>query len=435
MFVNCRRQVKISSAENGIVDVRRAHYKTWGDTMQSSIYRPGVRRLARSLVVAIAAMACLSAQAGSDKNSGGGVNLTPKSSYAYYVTGDAERIPDIRKRPTSPSTVLMGGDIDVDEAFQWMIARAGIAPGSGGRFVIIRATGADGYNCYVYYSNYPGCNSTGAVQPGAVGGVTLGLSSVETLVIPSATAANDKRVNDIVGRADVIWIAGGDQSDYYKNWRGTALEQTLVNASVRNVPIGGTSAGMMVLPRFDFAAMRGSVTSAQALADPFNKYMTIEPQPLSNPGFIVAPGLETAIVDAHLDERDRMGRLMAFMARLVRTDGATGCAGGVLSATTGSPDNARGIGLAIQTALLIEGPAGAQTAKRVANPGAPGYAAAYLVQPSMAPETCLPGKPLTMRGVTVRKVSDSQWFNFSNWDSLPFKEAHIVNGTLGNFAY
>jgi cyanophycinase-like exopeptidase len=417
------------------VDVRRAHYKINGDIMQSSIYRPGVRRLARSLAAAIAAMACLSAQAGSDKNSGGGVNISPKSSYGYYVTGDVERIPDIRRQPTSPSTVLMGGDIDVDEAFQWMITRAGITPGSGGRFVIIRASGADGYNCYVYYSNYPGCNSTGPVQPGAVGGKKLGLSSVETLVIPSAMGANDKRVNEIVGRADVIWIAGGDQADYYKNWRGTALEQTLIKAGVRNAPIGGTSAGMMVLPRFDFAALRGAVTSAQALADPFNKYMTIESQPLSSPGFIVSPGLETAIVDAHLDERDRMGRLMTFMARLVRTDGATGCAGGVLSGTTGAPDLARGIGLAIQTALLIEGWAGSQTARRVANPGAPGYSAAYLVQPAMAPETCVPGKPLTMRGVTVRKVADSQPFNFSNWDSLPFKEAHIINGTLGNFAY
>lgn len=46
----------------------------------------------------------------------------------------------------------------------------------------------------------------------------------------------------------MIWIAGGDQSDYYKNWRGTALEQALIRLRTRNVPIGGTSAGMMVLP-------------------------------------------------------------------------------------------------------------------------------------------------------------------------------------------
>jgi cyanophycinase-like exopeptidase len=387
------------------------------------------------LISALVAVTCLPAQAGSDKVSGGGKNVSGKTSYGYYVTGQPERVPDISARPASPSTVLMGGDIDVDEAFRWMIARAGITPASGGRFVVIRATGSDGYNCYVYYSNYPTCNATGAAQPGSVGGAALGLSSVETLVVPSATAANDATVNDIVARADVIWIAGGDQADYYKNWRGTALEGTLRQANARNVPIGGTSAGMMVLPRYDYAALRGAVTSAQALADPFNKYMTIEPQPLSQAGFIVAPGLETAIVDAHVDERDRMGRLMAFMARLIRTSGATGCAGGVLSGTPGQPDTARAIGLAIQTALLIEGPAGAQTAKRVSNPDAPGSKTAYLLQPSMAPETCLSGRPLTLRGVTVRKITGGEPFNFSSWDSLPYTEAQIVNGTLSNFSY
>ncbi|WP_192805262.1 cyanophycinase [Noviherbaspirillum aerium] len=390
--------------------------------------------LVRTFIVAAAA-ASLSAYAGSDKISGGGTNVSGKTSYAYYVTGDANRTPDIRQRPRSPSTVLMGGDNDVDEAFRWMITRAGVTSSSGGRFVIIRATSSDGYNCYVYYSNYPTCSTTGAAQSGSVGGAALGLSSVETLVIPSATAANDAKVNEIVGRADVIWIAGGDQADYYKNWRGTALEQTLSQAISRNVPVGGTSAGMMVLPRFDFAALRGSVTSAQALADPFNKYMSIESESGAQPAFIVAPGLDAAIVDAHVDERDRMGRLMTFMARLIRQEGATGCAGGVLSGSAGASNGARAIGLAIQTALLIEGPAGSQTARRVSNAGVPGSGAAYLLQPSMAPETCLSGKPLTMRGISVRKITDSQSFNFSNWSTLPYREANVVNGTLSNFAY
>lgn len=400
--------------------------------MLSSIHRTFMRRLALGCILSITATASLYAHAGSNKIAGGGTNVSTTPVYSHYVTGDPGRVSTIQNRPSSPSTVLMGGGIDVDEAFKWMITRAGITTGSGGRFVIIRATGADGYNCYVYYSNYPTCNSTGATQAGSVGGAALGLSSVETLVIPSTVAANDTVLNQIVARADVIWIAGGDQADYYRNWRGTMLEQTLKQAMTRNVPIGGTSAGMMVLPRFDFAALRGSVTSAQALADPFNKYMTIEPQPLSNPGFLASSGLETAIVDAHVDERDRIGRLMAFVARLIRTDGATGCAGGVLSGTTG---NARAIGLSIQTALLIEGPAGSQTARRVANSGTSATAAAYLIKPLAAPETCVANKPLTMRGVAVRKIADNTSFNFSNWDTLPYKEAHIINGTLSNFSY
>ena len=42
----------------------------------------------------------------------------------------------------------MGGGQDVDQAFRWMIRRAGIKPGTGGRFVVLRASGADGYNPY-----------------------------------------------------------------------------------------------------------------------------------------------------------------------------------------------------------------------------------------------------------------------------------------------
>ena len=40
-------------------------------------------------------------------------------------------------------------------------------------------------------------------------------------------------------------------------------------------------------------------------------------------GFLTAPYLEGAIADAHLDTRDRMGRLLTFVARIVR-DGCDG---------------------------------------------------------------------------------------------------------------
>jgi len=43
----------------------------------------------------------------------------------------------------------MGGGPDVDQAFQWLIERAGIKPGTGGRLVIIQATGTEAYNPYI----------------------------------------------------------------------------------------------------------------------------------------------------------------------------------------------------------------------------------------------------------------------------------------------
>src|SRR5215211_3018429 len=64
-----------------------------------------------------------------------------RPSYEYYVEGNAEDV----TASTSAGLVLMGGGTDVDAAFQWMIGKSG-----GGDFVVIRATGTDAYNPYIF---------------------------------------------------------------------------------------------------------------------------------------------------------------------------------------------------------------------------------------------------------------------------------------------
>lgn len=66
-----------------------------------------------------------------------------------------------------------------------------------------------------------------------------------------------------------------------------------------------------------YSAQRKSVTSAQALANPFDKNITLDPD------FLAIPGMADTITDQHFVERDRMGRTLAFMARLA-TDGVPG---------------------------------------------------------------------------------------------------------------
>ena len=51
-----------------------------------------------------------------------------------------------------------------------------------------------------------------------------GVDSVESLLIRTREAANDPRVNPIVAHADLLFIAGGDQSSYIKLWKGIALD-------------------------------------------------------------------------------------------------------------------------------------------------------------------------------------------------------------------
>src|SRR5690606_5420624 len=111
-------------------------------------------------------------------------------------------------------------------------------------------------------------------------------------------------------KADGIFIAGGDQSRYIRYWKGTPVEAAL-EAHVRaGKPLGGTSAGLAILGEFVYGAMDGaSQTSPRALADPLGDGNTIET------GFLDIAALRGVITDTHFRERNRLGRLLAFVAK------------------------------------------------------------------------------------------------------------------------
>lgn len=326
--------------------------------------RPFLRLLAR-LALGIAALGAALVASAAPK---------AKTSYDYYLTGNPADAASSQP-PRSPSTLLMGGGPDVDAAFRWMIDKAG-----GGDFVVIRATGADGYNQYVY--------------------VMGGVDSVESLVIPSVEAANDPFVVDRVRKAEALFIAGGDQSDYIEFWKGTALDDAIRDLVRRNVPIGGTSAGLAVLGQFDFAALKGTVTSADALANPYNRRMTLDRE------FLTAAAMTGVITDSHFDERDRMGRLLAFLARLTNPgDGWIGV------------DAARGIGVDPSTAVAIDKGVATRLADRDAQ-GVDLGGSVYFLRPSIAPTVCEPRQPLTFRNVLVERLSGAGSFHVKNWTGV-----------------
>ncbi len=208
-------------------------------------------------------------------------------SYTNYLTGSDQ---DMDVQPDF-GICLMGGAGESDEGMTWFLEKA-----NGGDVVVIRTSGSDGYNNYMYSQL----------------GVTL--NSVETIVFHSAAAANDPYVIGRLTGAEAIWIAGGDQSVYVNYWRGTPVEDAvneLIN--VKGGAIGGLSAGMAVMAQGYFSAQNGSITSEAALANPFDISVT-----LGWNDFIHAPYLENAVTETHFNDpsRIRYGRIMAFMARL-----------------------------------------------------------------------------------------------------------------------
>lgn len=274
----------------------------------------------------------------------------------HYLLGNAA---DARPK-TSYGVLLMGGGKDVDEAFQWFIAKAG-----GGDIVILRASGTDAYNPYI--------KKLGAVD------------SVETLIIKSREAALEPLVAERLRQADGIFIAGGAQSNYVKFWGGTPVQRELEKAAQRGVPIGGTSAGLAVLGEFAFAALNGSTTSADVLSNPYHEDVTLER------GFLTLPGLQGMLTDSHFVERDRLGRLVTFLARL-KQDGRV--------------QTARGLGIDRETALLLE--ADGKLSLRGKN-------TAYLLELKQAPERCQAGQPLTVRGFSVYRLSGAATFDLKSW--------------------
>lgn len=230
--------------------------------------------------------------------------------YQYFEIGDVQAS---RPGQLQPGLMMVGGGDWPYEAFRWMTARAG-----HGRIVILRASGTTEAQDEFFNQ---------------VGGIT----GAQTLVFQDRAAASDPEVLEIVRQADGLFIAGGDQSNYVRFWKGTPLNEA-INRHVREgKPLGGTSAGLAIMGAYSYGAMDGgSLTSEHALRDPLGPAVTLVDDFLQLP--LLPPG--EVVTDSHFAARDRLGRLLVFVTRLA-------------GAHAGS--RIKGLGVDEYTALCIDG--------------------------------------------------------------------------------
>jgi len=283
--------------------------------------------------------------------------------YSYSIVGNPADV----TTATSGLLVLQGGGTDVDENFVRMGARAG-----GGDFVVIRASGTDAYNPYIL--SLCSCDS------------------VATIVIKNRKAAFQPFVIDTIRNAEALFIAGGDQSDYVSMWKNTPIEDAIHFVAGKPAPVGGTSAGMAIMSELIYSAMsNSSLDSAEGLANPFHRDLTLDRD------FLALAKLGGIITDQHLVERDRMGRTMAFLARLVH-DGWT---------TEG-----RAIAADRETALHVNPEDGTSEVLSTPDHATP-YV--YFLRTPGPPEVCTPGTPLTYRNVAVYRIGPGGTFDLDTW--------------------
>jgi cyanophycinase-like exopeptidase len=306
----------------------------------------------------------------------------PATSYDYYVTGDpADVITETRGL-----LVLQGGGDDVDINYSRMGEFAG-----GGDFVVLRASGADEYNDYIFAL----CNC----------------DSVETIVFSNREAASDEFVAEKIRNAEALFIAGGDQSNYVRFWKETPVEDAIHFVAAKPAPVGGTSAGMAIMGEFGYSAMSPeSLTAEAALSDPYHVDMTLEND------FLHFAGLENVITDQHLIERDRIGRTIAMLARLVKD---------------GSTSQARAIAADRETSLHVDPASGRAEVFSTAEHETPH---AYFLSTNGNDAVCLPGTPLTLRCVVVRRLSPGDTFDVRDWTSNDGIEytLDVVDGVLAS---
>lgn len=266
---------------------------------------------------------------------------------------------------TQPGFALIGGGTDLDAAFQWLCARSG-----GGDFLVLRATGTDAYNPYIQGL----CHE----------------NSVATLLIPDRKAAFDPEVRRRIAEADAIFISGGDQAKYIDFWMHTPVRQAINEAIRRGIPVGGTSAGLAVLGEFAYSAQKDpaegpDLTSAMALHNPLSERVTIVRD------FLAVSPLKGTITDTHFSRRDRMGRLLVFMARILQT---------------GQVRTVRAIGVDEHTAVLLD---------RDGQGMVVGTGSAYFLRAAAKASACRRNQPLTFSGISVVKAQAGAHFDTVAW--------------------
>ncbi|MGH8203675.1 MAG: cyanophycinase [Steroidobacteraceae bacterium] len=284
--------------------------------------------------------------------------------FKYYVAGNPADV----VRPTRGLWVAQGGGDDVDENY----VRMG-AYGGGGDFLVLRASGKDEYNDYVY--------------------ALCGCDSVETIVFEKGASTADPFVVATIRNAEAVFIAGGDQSNYIRYWKDTPVEDAINFVAAKPAPVGGTSAGMAVLGEFVYSAEgEESLRSEVALRDPYARDLTLARD------FLALSRLENVITDQHLQERDRIGRTVALLARL-QEDGWSA--------------QPRAIAADRETALHIDPADGTAEVFATADHAAPFV---YFLTPAGPPLRCAPGEPLTTGPIAVYRIKPGGRFNLSTWE-------------------
>lgn len=312
---------------------------------------------------------------------------------ALILPVEAKVTPNLKGNPANvnpplrgPVFDLGGGGPDVDEAIAWMINQVRGCTNCATKVdvVVLRASGDDSYNQPIYEMK--------------------GVNSVQTFVIANREDANNASIVNKVKNAEVIFFSGGDQCKYIRSWKNTKLESAVKSVSQRGGGIGGTSAGAMIQSDFVYNACSNSVETEDALADPYRDINFTY-------NFFGWGNLKGTVVDTHFDKRERMGRIMAFIARQIK-DGVS--------------KSALGIAVSEQTSVVVDKNGRAKVM---------GRGPAYFIIGDRPPKVCEPRTPLSYSNYKIWKLHSGDTFNLKNRPTTGYYLRSVNKGRIDSNPY
>jgi cyanophycinase-like exopeptidase len=289
--------------------------------------------------------------------------------------------------------LMAGGGTDVDAGMKWFVDQSSNTS-TKGDVVILRTSGADGYNQYLLDLAKP--------------------NSVTTIVFLRKEAASDSNVLNIVNSSTAVFFAGGDQGTYLDMWAGTPLSNLLTQLINSRVVFGGTSAGLAIQGQWIYTGSPCSATSSESLANPYNRCI-----PSFAARFLPFPFMGQILTDSHFYQRDRMGRSDTFLARLIKDNYSTLANYPIV------------VGVDEQTNIAVDSTGEGRMF---------GVGSAYLIQLSNPTTqfTCVSGTPLSASTFNVQKINAPKGdrYNFaSRTGSGALYTFNITNGVFQGSPY
>ncbi len=292
---------------------------------------------------------------------------------------------DVQPSLTGPSLLLQGDGAPLDTAVQAHARQVADRPLD----VVVLAASfpSDG-------SPTPECNALVDLER---------VHSCETITIPDARGADVDRVAETVRQAEVVYFAGGNQC-HYVNWAGRAVHDAVQAVFERGGGVGGGSAGLAVQGDVTYDGCTGSVRSDEALADPYDERIHFTDD------YFDWPALDRVITDSHFRARDRMGRLITFVARQMKATGANAFFG---------------LGVNEGAALVVDS----------AGVGTMYGGRAFLVHGDHPPETLQPETPLTYSDVQIVRLSTGRTYDVAERPLDRAYERSVKAGSLSANPY